>query len=165
LSGPADPSGSATFYARLEGFRQAWQWIQVSPLFGHGFDQASAITATGGDLIHNTLIATWFGGGVLALIGIVCVLLSAAGTARSAWANAKSSESRRLAAALFAAVGSAITFSMANPILFQRYVWVPIFLAIALASDQSRTSIPARRVEVAAGGGAERARMSARLSA
>jgi O-antigen ligase len=139
LSSPADPT--ATFYVRLEGFSIAWRAIQASPVFGAGFYSVSA-TSAAVDVIHNVLIATWFEGGVLALVGIVLVLLTAAGTARNAWAMAKSSESRRLAAALFAAVGSAITFSMANPILFQRYVWVPVFLAIALDSHQRRPGEP-----------------------
>jgi O-antigen ligase len=161
LSSPDDPY--ATFYLRLEAFNSAWQWIQASPLFGVGFDLASATTATG-EVVHNVLIATWFEGGVLALLGIVLVLLSAAGTARNAWAMAKSSESRRLAAALFAAVGSAITFSMANPILFQRYVWVPVFLAIALVSHQRRPTISASHIQPAVMDGAGRASISIRSS-
>ncbi len=131
-------------------------------------DPASATTATG-DVVHNVLIATWFEGGVFALVGIVLVLLAAAATAWRAWAGSKSLESQRLAAALLAAVGSAIAFSMANPILFQRYVWVPVFLAIALVSHQARARVSASHKsashkEAAFGAGVGRATMSARSS-
>lgn len=158
LSSSADPN--ATFYLRLQTFDEAWQWIRASPVFGVGFDSASA-TSSGVGLVHNVLIATWFQGGVFALVGIALVLVAAAGTARNAWVMAESSESRRLAAALFAAVGSALTFSMANPILFQRYVWVPVFLAVALVGHQARGRVVANRIPAASPGNPRRARAAA----
>jgi O-antigen ligase len=129
-------------------------------VFGAGFDSVSATTATG-ESVHNVLMAALFEGGIVSLVGIVLVLVSAAGTARNAWAMARSSESRRLGAALFAAVGAAITFSMANPILFQRYVWVPVFLAIGLVGRQARARSSASRIQTAVRGDAGRKRFSA----
>jgi O-antigen ligase len=161
LSGPDDPY--ATFYLRLQTFGQAWQWIGASPVFGAGFDTASATSSTVG-LVHNVLIATWFQGGVLALMGIVLVLLAAARTAWRAWVGSKTREGQRLAAALLASVGSAIAFSMGNPILFQRYVWAPVFLAIALVGRQAPTRASVSQEEAAFGRGVGRATTSARSS-
>jgi O-antigen ligase len=161
LSSPDDPS--ATFYLRLQTFSLAWQSIGTSPVFGVGFDTTSATNSAVG-LIHNVLIATWFQGGVFALIGIVLVLLSAAKTAWRAWARSESREDQRLAAALLAAVASAITFSMGNPILFQRYVWAPVFLAIALVAHRAPTRASARKHETAFAGRVDRATTSARSS-
>lgn len=150
LSSPDDPS--ASWYFRLQAFGQAWRWIGDSPVFGVGFDTASATTATGSG-VHNVLLAAWFEGGVFAFAGMVLVLLAAAGAAWRAWAGSRSVESQRLAAALLAAVGAAITFSMANEILFQRYVWVPVFLAIALNSLGTRERLSTSHGEAAIVGG------------
>jgi O-antigen ligase len=157
ISSPQDPY--ATFYLRLQGFDLAWQWIGASPLVGVGFDSASATTATG-DVVHNLVLATWFEGGLFALVGIVLVLLSATATAWRAWTRSKSPESRRLAATLLAALASAIAFSMGNPILFQRYIWTPVFLVIALASHQARARMLASRIPAGVVNGAGRAKMS-----
>jgi hypothetical protein len=158
LSSPNDPN--ATFYTRLATFDLAWRWIGASPVSGVGFDPASSTTAAG-IAVHNILIATWFEGGIFALLGVVLVLLAAAGTAWRAWAGSKSIESRRLGAALLAAFGSSIAFSMGNPIMFQRYIWVPVFLAIALVSHQARARVSASRGEAAFSGGVGRATRSA----
>jgi O-antigen ligase len=132
----------ATFALRLQTFDEAWRWIWSSPLLGAGFDIESSTKAVGGS-VHNLVLATWFEGGIFALTGVVLVLLAASRTAWRAWTASRSLESKRLAAALLAASGSAVAFSMGNPILTQRYTWAPVFLVIALVSHQARARVSA----------------------
>jgi O-antigen ligase len=161
FSGASDPN--ATFYARLQTYEQALSWIGGSPVFGAGFDTASA-SHSGVGLVHNLLIASWFEGGIFGFVGIVVVLLGTAVTAWRAWTGSRSPESRRLAASLLAAVGAAIAFSMGNPILFQRYIWAPAFLVIALVSHETRTRVSAAHIPAGAVHGSCRTTKSIRSS-
>lgn len=159
LSSPLDPY--ATFYSRLEGYFSAWQAIQASPIFGVGFDSVSATEAVTGNLVHNTLIMVWFEGGLIAFLGVILVLLAAARAVWQAWWMSESPASRSLSAALFASAGSAFAFSMTAPVLFQRYAWVPVFLAIALVSHQLRARTSTSHKKVGVGDQVSGERMSA----
>jgi len=125
----SDPG--ATFYTRVDGFAMAWQQITTSPIIGAGFDPADSLQFPG-SAVHNILIGTWFQGGLVALVGLVLLGGGVFSLARRAWSLSSTAKMQRLSVALFAALAGAVAYTMSSPALFEHYVWVPVFLTVAL---------------------------------
>jgi len=94
--------------------------------------------------IHNIVLGTWFQTGILGLVGLIFIFVSAAKTSRSTVLSADSSGERALAIALMCSLVSFIVFLMSEPTLYIRYGWVPVALIFALRGIQSRRTRAAR---------------------
>ena len=138
LAPAGDPGASLS--ARFEGFALAWQQITTSPIIGVGFDPANSVSFPG-SAVHNILIGTWFQGGIVALVGIVLLGGGAFSLARRVRTFSSTSKMQRQSVALFAAFAGAVTYTMSSPTLFEHYVWVPVFLTVALVNVQRRTRL------------------------
>jgi O-antigen ligase len=101
-------------------------------------DDVSAYTTTGMQ-VHNLLLGSWFQSGLLGLLGILLILITAA---RYAWHNLASAASREeysLAVALAASVVAFAAFSMTAPGLYQRHAWVAAVLCVAFGQRNRHT--------------------------
>jgi O-antigen ligase len=130
-----DPGVSVN--ARFEGFDLAWQQISTSPIIGAGFDPIESVSFPG-SAVHNIFIGTWFQGGLLALVGVLLLGGGAFSLGRRAWTLSSTAKMRRLSVASFAALAGAAAYAMSSPTLFEHYVWVPVFLTVALVNVQRR---------------------------
>ncbi len=129
LAAPTDPG--ATLSSRIQTYEVALERIAEDPIVGQGFDTVGSTTATG-EVVHNIFLAVWYEGGGLAMLGI---LLTVAGVLRVAWlarVRGRLQKNHSVSSALVASIAAGLVFSLGNPMLFQRYLWAPVFLAIAL---------------------------------
>ena len=127
----------STVSSRLSTDAVAWHRIVSNPVRGVGLDLTSTITSSGHP-VHNILLGTWYTAGVFGFIGVSCMLLAAFGIARRA-VSVVDPVARRIAYAFSASAIASFTFAMKEPVLYQRYCWLPVaFLAVLVAQDSPR---------------------------
>jgi O-antigen ligase len=114
---------------RLDVARLAFDEIAKQPIWGTGLDHDSGMLTSeiaGSLQVHNILLLAWLQGGLVFLVGILGILALAT---KAAWS--RSLVAPRLHVAMAGAAVSAIAFAMTSPILFQRYLWLPVDLVLA----------------------------------
>ena len=144
---PDDPS--LTLGSRIAGYKIALKRIEADPAVGVGLDATVDVGADANGrpqtlAIHNIVLGTWFQTGILGLVGLVFIFVSAAKTSRSTILSADSSGERALAVALMCSLVAFIVFLMSEPALYTRYGWVPVALIFALRAIQSARTRSAR---------------------
>jgi hypothetical protein len=72
----------------------------------------------------------------MGLVGMLLIVLSAFQQSILCIRRADSQSQVVLAAALTGALAASLVFSLSAPILFQRYVWMPLALLIAIRTQQ-----------------------------
>jgi O-antigen ligase len=116
-----------TLALRILTDKFAWSKIKESPFFGVGLDIPSGGTFDGVTQTHNMLLLAWYQGGALMLIAIVLVLVEAG--RRAVLRENRTTISGVVAIASVVAV---FTCAMTGPLLFDRFFWLPVALALAL---------------------------------
>jgi O-antigen ligase len=137
----------ASFWSRVETYREAAKRIEENPLVGVGLDEKSSVA--GQHAVHNLVIGTWYRAGIAGLIGILVVLMA---IARTGWMNlaaSRSEEEYLMSAALLSSFAAFVIFMFSAPILFTRYGWVSAALLVALRSAQLAGSHATVAVEAA----------------
>jgi O-antigen ligase len=130
---------SGTFGERVNVYRAAWSHI-ANHLFvgvGFGFDPRAADAALP-DLVHNAFLSVWYQGGLIAVVGLLIMSLSAFRSAL-AEAAAATGDDRLLGASLAGAFASYLVFGLGEPTLYVRYGWTPAALALALRAERLRS--------------------------
>lgn len=137
----------ASFWSRVETYREAAKRIEENPLVGVGLDEKSSVA--GQYAVHNLVIGTWYRAGIAGLIGILVVAVA---IARTGWMNlaaSRSEEEYLMSAALLSSFVAFVIFMFSAPILFTRYGWVSAALLVALRSAQLAGSHATVAVEAA----------------
>jgi O-antigen ligase len=116
-----------TLALRIYTDRFAWEQIKRNPLTGYGLDSASGVTYDGETATHNMLLLVWFQGGLLLVLAVLLVLVTAS-------SRALAMQNRRTTNGVVAigAIAAAFAFSMTGPVLFDRFFWLPVTLGLAL---------------------------------
>jgi O-antigen ligase len=130
----------ATLWARVTLLQAAWESIERQPFIGVGLDFEYSRVWTGNQ-VHNAVVGAWFQGGILSFVGMVLALSSVALVGFQVLRNARTQREAVCAVALFASLMGFLTFSMGEPILYQRYTWFPVALLIALRAQQLRSAL------------------------
>jgi O-antigen ligase len=130
---------TGTVAARFDGFELAGDRIAENPFVGVGFGPDPLFS--GGelsDLIHNAFLNTWYQGGLLSLLGLVLISLSALRAGIEAAVAAENEGERVLAGSLVGSFAVYLAFGLGQPTLYVRYGWVPVALLLALRAVQRR---------------------------
>ena len=115
------------------------------PFVGKGLDQHSSTTATGQE-VHNLLLGAWYEAGILGLLGLLAAVVTIAATGVRLTVSAPDSGAHSLALALTAAFAGASVFAMGQPVLYQRYVWAPAALLMAIFAQAQRSAARTRQL-------------------
>jgi len=122
--GPTTAS-DATGLARLNLDALAWEQVTRSPLYGVGLDGASNAQALGGVPVHNMFLFAWVGAGIFGFIGLLIMVMSLAASYLAAYRRSAGRNERTLVLALGTSFMSFLVVTLAQPVLFIRYGWVP----------------------------------------
>ena len=123
-----------TFAIRVETYEDALWNIRLDPMVGTGLDQGPT---RNGHVVHSFLLGSWFQVGALGAIGLTLILGAIAVLAVRVVRDARTREERVLALALFGAFFGFLTLGLAQPLLLQRYAWIPTALLMALHEQQA----------------------------
>jgi hypothetical protein len=91
----------------------------------------------------------WVGAGVFGFLGLLIMVVSLASSYVAAYRRSGSREEANLVLVLGTSFVSFLTVTLAQPVLFIRYGWVPAALFVALRTIQRRPE-QATRTELAA---------------
>lgn len=97
---------------------------------GRGLDgYAAFVYGSNGEYLqtHNLVLQAWMQGGFLFLVGILIYLIKAF--------NHKDNVEEITILPIKTAATTALIFSMTSPLLFARYIWIPIVLLVAYRSS------------------------------
>jgi uncharacterized membrane protein len=136
VTGQSDQGQYSTVNTRVRGYDAAWARLAGGGWVGVGLDSASA--AVGGVEIHNAFLKAWFEAGWLAAVGMVLVVVAAAGSSLAACRHASPGRHKLMAVSILSAVAAFVVMAMSAPVLHQRYAWVAVALAVvcrAVARD------------------------------
>lgn len=122
----------STVWSRVFTYQAAWEAISNNPLIGVGFAVGGSATPTG-YAVHNALLAAWYQGGMLGMLGLATIGLSLFTIARRIVLSAQSDDAM-LTTAVVAALVSAAIISLSSPILYQRYFWLPALFIVVIAA-------------------------------
>jgi hypothetical protein len=128
--GSSPDAGSATLH--LDTIKFAWPRIRSDPIIGVGFNKV-------GLLVHNGLIAAWYGGGILSLVGLLLAFGAVLSLGWWAAVTAGSDADRSIAWALVCGVVALFLFQVNQPLFFQPSGFIANALLVAWASWIART--------------------------
>lgn len=123
--------------SRLETYKQAVERVKENPFIGVGFDKESKVTTNGFEP-HNMFLGVLYKGGLLSLAGILIIVLVCFKCGINLVKNATTRDSYILRMTVFITFISSLVFSMTAPALYQRYIWIPAALLVALHVIQNR---------------------------
>ena len=132
---PDDPS--RTLDQRIAVYRDALKRIEENPVVGVGLGYGAT---NAGEQVHNFPLHIWFTTGIVGLIGMVFIFVTAARTAWLSMVASQTSIEVPLATALACSLIAFLVFIMSAPALFIRYGWLSVALVCALAAIQSRAA-------------------------
>lgn len=147
LTGPStSASATSTLSTRVATVDGAWQRIRENPVVGVGLDLPSRVvevTSTASQRtqayqVHNILIGSWYGAGILGLIGIATMLIGVLLVGLRCLLEARTHDESLVALGLCASVVAFVVFAMGAPVLFQRYAWITAGLLLVLRAHQIR---------------------------
>lgn len=140
-----------SLWSRLEGYQAAWDGITRDPFIGAGLDDESSRTDVRGlelqpdgnavyarHQVHNVLLGSWYGAGLLGLLGVLAILVAILRAGVLTVNHARSRKERFLAASLLASYVGFLVFAMGAVVLYQRYGWIAAVLVLAVWSQQTR---------------------------
>ena len=132
----------STVATRVQGYQAVWTALGDGGWVGRGVVSGMA-SANDPRSVHNLILRAWYEAGWAGAVGMLCVLLGGVACALSTARMAATDNQRQLAVGIFGAMVAFIVFGLTNPLLSQRYGWVPLALAIAgmsLVRDHARCS-------------------------
>lgn len=144
LASTLGPSGAAngtsTVSQRFAGYRSAWTRIEQDPIAGVGLDVAPTALANTGQ-VHNIFLGTFYEAGVFGMLGVVLIISSALQLGIGALRRGDD-DTRSLAKALVAAMIVMVVFGLSEPVIDERFCWVPAAMLVVLGSQLRRHTAP-----------------------
>jgi len=153
LASTLGPSGAAngtsTVSQRVVGYELAWNRIKADPVVGVGLDVSPYATADTGQ-VHNILLGTFYQAGVFGFLGIVVIIFAVLRLGIDSL-RAEDEGRRLLTKGLLAGMIVMIVYGMSEPVIDERFCWVPAALLIVLSSHRRRSreasgALPQKRV-------------------
>jgi hypothetical protein len=149
-TGQSEGGRYSTVATRMQGYEAAWSALGDGGWVGHGvlIGQYGADDARS---VHNLVLRAWYEAGWAGGVGMALVLFGGLAYSLIAARRARTEELRHLAVGMFGGMVAFAIFAMSNPLLSQRYGWVPLALVIASLSITRRAtgeSVAQRRVDV-----------------
>ena len=141
----------ATGLARLNLDSLAWNEIARNPLYGVGLDTNSIATALGGISVHNMFLLVWVGAGAFGALGLLIMVIWLIGTYLIEYQRSPLPMERALVLALGTSFVSFLIVTLAQPILFVRYGWVPAALLFPVRAIRLRAARAQRPTALANG--------------
>jgi O-antigen ligase len=123
-----DPTAALSDDARSTARSSAVRSIEANPITGVGFSTAKEA--------HNVYLQLWAASGLFGLAGAFGLLF---GSARMVWVPAKKDI---LSGALVCSYGGYLVAAAFSTVLWDRYLWLHVALALALCSERRRPSWP-----------------------
>lgn len=113
---------NSTVGDRTATWQYALEQISHAPITGAGLDQASDVSYNNATATHNMLLLSWVQGGLLILLAVLIMTVTAAvlGFRKSPHDTARE--------AALAALIAVIVFAQTGPVFFDRYYWFPVAL-------------------------------------
>jgi O-antigen ligase len=125
---------------RLTLYQDAATQISDSPIVGRGLDIDSRRFSNEARLdTHNLLLRAWVEGGLFAVTGIVLVI---AASVASALRCLRARREIPLAAGAIGCIGALVAAGMFQPILYQRYAWIPVAFGLCLGQSVRTSASP-----------------------
>ena len=131
--------------------RQPADVIGRNPYVGVGLDdKSSRVDVLGLELlsdgttifnrhqVHNLLLGSWYGAGLLGLLGIIAILMATLQVGILLVLRAANQDERLLAASLLASFAGFVVFAQGTVVLYQRYGWIGSALLLAVWVQQTR---------------------------
>ena len=129
LSSALDPEANLAVRARLNQYDLVLYKSLKSPLVGMGLAEKDA-SAYG--IIHNMFLRAFYGGGIISLVGLMIIIGDLLFKSYRTFDRTQTYDTQVVALCTFAGVIGMVLAGMTEPILYQRQVWVPAALALAL---------------------------------
>lgn len=126
-----------TFASRVQTYEQALWSIGLDPIVGQGLAQGP--TRTGYE-VHSLLLGAWYQTGIVGMLGIFLIVVGGVATAIVAARRHSEPPFSLVVAGLVGSYAGFLVLGLAQPILYQRYAWVPLALLLALAARPRRRS-------------------------
>jgi O-antigen ligase len=139
-TGQSEGGRYSTVAMRVQGYEAAWEAVGSGGLLGHGL-LAGYNNALDARYVHNLVLKAWYEAGWSGGVGMACVLFGGLAYTLMAARRAVTEQMRLLAVGMFGAMIAFVIFAMSNPLLSQRYGWVPLALAIAALSLSRRGAV------------------------
>ncbi|WP_081660118.1 O-antigen ligase family protein [Mycolicibacterium iranicum] len=126
-------SDQSSWEIRLRTYRFAWEAIVKDPIFGNGLDIQSSGTFNGMIAAHNSILRSWYQGGVALALAFTLIALA------FLWIVIRSllKKQQSIQASLLAAL---LVYAMVSPVLEQRQFWIPAIIVWASLSAVRETS-------------------------
>lgn len=115
-----------TASSRISNWKSSWDSITGSLsnfLLGHGLDlESGKVTNRFGEILspHNLILQVWLQGGTILMIGIVWMIIKSLKVVKTLAAD--------FGLNYFPWWICSVTFSMTSPLMFTRYIWLPILI-------------------------------------
>jgi O-antigen ligase len=136
---------AATGLQRIDLDAVAWEEVLRNPLYGVGIDSVSGAEALGGIQVHNMFLLAWVGGGIFGILGLLIMIASLGASYLSLYSQTTQLEERPLVLSLAISFVSFLIVTLAQPVLFIRYGWVPAALVMPLIALRQRRDADAPR--------------------
>jgi hypothetical protein len=124
FAAPGSSPNAGSAQGHLDTIRFAWPRIRSNPVIGAGLHKANL-------LVHSGLVAAWYGGGILALIGLLLVFGAVLSFGWWAALAAINDADRAIAWALVCAVIAFFIYLANQPLFFQQYGFIASALLVA----------------------------------
>jgi MFS family permease len=122
--------------SRWEVMRESLTLISASPILGYGMDQGTLRLPSSkwltSDGVHNTILQTWLGGGILAFCGVILVYGIALRRAFQTMVMQARGTGKLHTMGLAASVFGWFLIDMTQPSIYLRYTWITVALLIGL---------------------------------
>jgi O-antigen ligase len=129
LSKSTGPDADSAVEGRLFQYDLVLYESLKSPFVGVGLAEDDADVA---GPIHNLFLRAFYGGGIFALIGIVLIVVDVVYKSWKLFVSTSTYDTKLVALGLLAGVIGIVLAGMTEPVLYQRQVWIPAALAMAL---------------------------------
>ena len=136
-TGQSEGGRYSTVAMRVQGYDAAWEAFGSGGWIGHGLI-AGFSDASDARYVHNVMLKAWYEAGWTGGVGMACVLFGGLAYTLVAARRALTEHMRLLAVSTFGGMVAFVLFAMSNPLVTQRYGWVPLALATALLSLSRR---------------------------
>lgn len=119
-----------TFASRVQTYEQALWSISLDPIVGTGLSQGP--TRTGYD-VHSLILGAWYQTGIVGLAGMFLIVVAGSAASISAARRHRRPPFSMLVAGIVGSYAGFLVLGLAQPLLIQRYAWVPLALLLALS--------------------------------
>lgn len=129
LSAAAEPERDRAVSARLQQYDLVLYESLKSPWVGVGLAEKDAAVY---GIIHNMFLRVFYGGGIISLVGMLIIIGDLLFKSYRTFDSTQTYDTKVIALCAFAGVIGMILSGMTEPVLYQRQLWVPAALALAL---------------------------------